>query len=950
MRIKKDFLKKLLVSMLVILTLFNFIFSSGLKKSGGIVFADPTTSGDPNANPSTDPADVRNTSKTERQEKIDSLVSARTNGLAEAIGWAMWSYIVSGFGMAQEILYSLASSGGLNTSDVSSYITPLDIFFNKFTLVDINIFSTTNSEGEELDSDSLVYKLRVNAAFWYFIFRSIALGFLLIMLIINLIKAVSVSSSIDQKTVAKKSLKDWLFSLILVLFMHILIIFIINLNEIIIGIIGDVSGKSEIGDIMDSMVEACFSESFLLRAASLVAYALMILQTVKYLLIYIQRFLTTLFLVMISPIIPVWYSTAKTIGGRSAALHGWFREFIFNVVLQILHCVIYVVMVSVAMTALVSNTTEIAQVGDVAAAIIAILSLFFIGHAERLLKDILGFNSASTVTNNVLQVAHNNVNNAVRYAQGMAMSAAYGSGMGYSMGAASFGQNINPSSGYGQGMNQGAGFGQNINPGAGATSGAGANPISTGLSHLKNGVSSFVSGMNPLNNSNGAGNGDANTSGALDSDSNTDASNNENGNGAAGGPGAAAMLIAPVVSGGATSEANQEINRRNKNVLEESFNKLHRALETTKKVNNVEKYEETTEKIDDGIDINIGGENPGLLNEFKSAFSNLLQNNNLSELLSELSRKLDELDELKNKLGEDEVNKIENNIDNMSLEEIQAYINSLDPNSVQAQYASTYADYRQKDSLNSEMEARKMALIDEYRGKGLQIDDSLANQLMISDSGNILNRLRVSGEEVNEPENIVEPEEVVETIDIPVETSGTTQHSEDLSNSTVLADMVKDSPEVQKSAQDSLNLINMISGKVDVEGEISHGNINDFTIEVSKKLAEGAYSQSNFEEAKRKVRREGEKAVQALENYRSNPSSATASVLSPAGKEFAKLQAEAQHAGLMITEATTVQTTQTEVTSQTTESTRTYTQMPVNPNTQAVVDGLKNKKNVQDDK
>ena len=137
MRIKKDFLKKLLVSMLVILTLFNFIFSSGLKKSGGIVFADPTTSGDPNANPSTDPADVRNTSKTERQEKIDSLVSARTNGLAEAIGWAMWSYIVSGFGMAQEILYSLASSGGLNTSDVSSYITPLDIFFNKFTLVDI---------------------------------------------------------------------------------------------------------------------------------------------------------------------------------------------------------------------------------------------------------------------------------------------------------------------------------------------------------------------------------------------------------------------------------------------------------------------------------------------------------------------------------------------------------------------------------------------------------------------------------------------------------------------------------------------------------------------------------------------------------------------------------------------------------------------------------------------
>ena len=125
----------------------------------------------------------------------------------------MWSYIVSGFGMAQEILYSLASSGGLNTSDVSSYITPLDIFFNKFTLVDINIFSTTNSEGEELDSDSLVYKLRVNAAFWYFIFRSIALGFLLIMLIINLIKAVSVSSSIDQKTVAKKSLKDWLFSL-----------------------------------------------------------------------------------------------------------------------------------------------------------------------------------------------------------------------------------------------------------------------------------------------------------------------------------------------------------------------------------------------------------------------------------------------------------------------------------------------------------------------------------------------------------------------------------------------------------------------------------------------------------------------------------------------------------------------------------------------------------------
>ena len=60
---------------------------------------------------------------------------------------------------------------------------------------------------------------------------------------------------------------------------------------------------------------------------------------------YVKRMITIAFLIMISPIITITYSLDRMGDGKSQALNTWFKNFVYNILLQPIQCIIYLALV-----------------------------------------------------------------------------------------------------------------------------------------------------------------------------------------------------------------------------------------------------------------------------------------------------------------------------------------------------------------------------------------------------------------------------------------------------------------------------------------------------------------------------------------------------------------------------------------------------------------------------
>ena len=74
--------------------------------------------------------------------------------------------------------------------------------------------------------------------------------------------------------------------------------------------------------------------------------------------------------------------------GKSQALNTWLKEFIFNIIIQPFHCIIYAMMCSTAVNSL-AQTTSLKNF------VVAIMSILFVFKAEDIIKNIFGFRAGT---------------------------------------------------------------------------------------------------------------------------------------------------------------------------------------------------------------------------------------------------------------------------------------------------------------------------------------------------------------------------------------------------------------------------------------------------------------------------------------------------------------------------------------------------------------------------
>lgn len=273
------------------------------------------------------------------------------------------------------IITGITALGG---TEMEGILTPDDIF-NKVGLTNIDFFDFSGNIGA-------IQTIRINVATWYYILRILAIVILLVVLIYVGIR-MAISTVASEQAQYKKMLTDWVVSFALIFLLNYIIIFTIEANNALVGLL-EYPVRTKIGmGITTQLITRSVVGVATVSWGSLIVYAMLIGMTTAFLFTYIKRMLTIGFLIIISPLITITYSIDRAGDGKAQALNNWLKEFMFTVLIQPFHCIIYIVFVSSAIDLL-------SWEGSIPKMVLAIMCMAFIWKAEKIVKTIFGFDGA----------------------------------------------------------------------------------------------------------------------------------------------------------------------------------------------------------------------------------------------------------------------------------------------------------------------------------------------------------------------------------------------------------------------------------------------------------------------------------------------------------------------------------------------------------------------------
>lgn len=380
----KKIISKILIIFIVVVMMFEFILSSNV------------------CNASVD---------------LENFINGATNlagGIVSIIYWPKRITAVALSFVLDVLTAQLASESGVNDSSGLAdlfLITPFDIFFNKYKLLDVNFFDING-----VASTTITYAFRTTVAQWYYAMRLIAITILMVILIYVGIRMV-LSTTADDKAKFKKMLIDWCCSLALVFVLHYIAIFIIYCNDAIVAALKtsmtDLSAENQLSNVLIDIGLRGILGVGITSIAAVLVFIFIVFQTIAFLIAYINRVLKVGFLLIISPLITLTYSIDKMGDGKAQALGAWLKEFIYTILIQPFHCIMYMAFVRPAITLLIGNGgTALEKAGGILGistllspeynqlvnGILAILCLKFINDGEKIVRKIFGFQDDNSST------------------------------------------------------------------------------------------------------------------------------------------------------------------------------------------------------------------------------------------------------------------------------------------------------------------------------------------------------------------------------------------------------------------------------------------------------------------------------------------------------------------------------------------------------------------------
>lgn len=399
-------MKKIITSLLVVVLLVNFIFSTNYS----LVFAVEKDEKDGKSNALEEAAPVSNTIVSEIGEY--GTVS-QTQGSATKLTLSLGSLGASGIGMLTGVIARVINIFIIQVDIVMSTMTITEetkngtsaeefwytidrTVFNRIALFNIDYFNTdpTYSVGNiDITADPNNISIKEGISKAYYICRLLSLIIAMLVLIyIGIRMALSTVASDQAKF--KKMLVAWVESIVLMFMLIYIISAVIAFGEMLTGIFFDMREQlinpAKGYDIFENTIrgqtlEKVKDQSGLQLTMWSIVYWVLLFTELKFFWLYSKRLLMIGLLITISPLITITYPIDKAGDGKAQVFSFWLREFIMNVLIQPLHALIYLIFILTA--------NSIASKSP----ILAIAMFMVMGSVERMVKVVFDMRNIATL-------------------------------------------------------------------------------------------------------------------------------------------------------------------------------------------------------------------------------------------------------------------------------------------------------------------------------------------------------------------------------------------------------------------------------------------------------------------------------------------------------------------------------------------------------------------------
>ena len=385
--------KKLLLSILIILSIFNcitptnFVFAteeSGESKKENfaeVMEGVPENSidsmlydGESTASPS------GNTTK-RKIKSSPSFGGATASVLARLLNIipSLMSIIIN------SVINSQQSSGTKNEE-----FTIYNLLQNDYDMFNINFFDTSSSGSE------IRITIANDIAIWFYGVRNLSVGLSLLVLIYVGIRMVGSTLATD-KARYKEMAFNWIKGFCLIFVMQYIILIAINISNALVEIIPDSDNNIEQvivfgdGGTVDNPTEDSIQYKLSTfkgwnYVAISVLYFVMVYYQFKFFLLYVKRILSVGLMTIISPIVCITYPIDSISDGKAQGFNRWFKELMADIFIQPIHLLVYTVVIVCA--------GEIIEVAPV----IAILLFIGLSRAEKVVKNVLGLRGLKSIS------------------------------------------------------------------------------------------------------------------------------------------------------------------------------------------------------------------------------------------------------------------------------------------------------------------------------------------------------------------------------------------------------------------------------------------------------------------------------------------------------------------------------------------------------------------------
>ena len=253
---------------------------------------------------------------------------------------------------------------------------------------------------------------------WYVTLRNVALVISMSVLVYVGIRMM-LTSIAAEKAKYKTMLFDWVIGVGLMFIMQYMMVFTTSLNDEFIDLVAsgtnelkgnvaifqvndkwDLSGLNESGQayvVEDGMIYYPTNlmgglrlaiqdgrNQTLTYAGMTIAFLVMVFYTAFFMFTYIKRVIYMAFLTIIAPFVAMTYPLDKINDGKAQAFNMWLKEYIFNLLIQPMHLMLYCILISSAIKLATENV------------LYTLVALGFLIPSEKIIRKFFGFDKAQT--------------------------------------------------------------------------------------------------------------------------------------------------------------------------------------------------------------------------------------------------------------------------------------------------------------------------------------------------------------------------------------------------------------------------------------------------------------------------------------------------------------------------------------------------------------------------